>query len=354
MTGGFEAAGDELTGAVIARAVEPGHGEGGATARGACLNCRASLDGPYCHQCGQAAHVHRTLSAIGHEIAHGVFHFEGKIWRTLPLLLFKPGELTRRYVHGERAKFVSPLALFLFTVFLMFAVITAIAGEAHVAGPLALGDKTGPQIDAEMARQRTLLHSLRDERDRLRAAGKDTRAINARRLAVANKMRDLATARVLASDDANPITNPSHSRWGRLDSALRKAKANPDLVLYKMQSSAYKYSWALIPLSTPFLWLLFFWRRQHRMFDHAVFVTYSLTFMMLLTVALTVLSALGLGTPVLSLAAFLPPVHIYKQLRGAYRIGRTGAALRTFALMIFGAIVLTLFLLLLLMIGVMG
>jgi hypothetical protein len=51
-----------------------------------------------------------------------VFHFEGKIFRTLPMLVFRPGALTRRYIAGERARFVSPLALFLFTVFAMFAV----------------------------------------------------------------------------------------------------------------------------------------------------------------------------------------------------------------------------------------
>ena len=52
-----------------------------------------------------------------------MFNFEGKIWRTLPMLAWRPGELTRRYIAGERARFVSPVALFLFTVFLMFAVL---------------------------------------------------------------------------------------------------------------------------------------------------------------------------------------------------------------------------------------
>ena len=40
--------------------------------------------------------------------------------RTLPMLAWKPGELTRRYIDGQRARFVSPIALFLFCVFLMF------------------------------------------------------------------------------------------------------------------------------------------------------------------------------------------------------------------------------------------
>lgn len=56
-------------------------------------------------------------------ISRTAFHFEGKLWATLPLLALRPGELTRRYVHGERASFVSPMALFLFSVFMLFTVV---------------------------------------------------------------------------------------------------------------------------------------------------------------------------------------------------------------------------------------
>src|SRR5687768_11528701 len=120
-----EAAADIITGGVIARAIEPdagsAHGDG---AHGQCRNCGATLAGAYCASCGQPAHLHRTLSSLGHDILHGVFHFEGKVWKTIPELLFHPGRLTRRYIDGERAKFVSPMALYLFTVFLMFAVFS--------------------------------------------------------------------------------------------------------------------------------------------------------------------------------------------------------------------------------------
>lgn len=55
----IEAAGTALTGAALARAVEPGAGEAadGHTHESACLNCGALLTGPYCHACGQQAHV---------------------------------------------------------------------------------------------------------------------------------------------------------------------------------------------------------------------------------------------------------------------------------------------------------
>jgi hypothetical protein len=46
------------------------------------------------------------------------------------MLLWRPGELTRRYIEGQRARFVSPMAMFLFSVFLMFAVFSSLGGEA--------------------------------------------------------------------------------------------------------------------------------------------------------------------------------------------------------------------------------
>ena len=43
-------------------------------------------------------------------------------------------------------------------------------------------------------------------------------------------------------------------------------------------------SWLLIPLSVPFMWLLFPFNRRLHIYDHTVFVTYSLSFMMMLVI----------------------------------------------------------------------
>ena len=119
MSGDIEGIGAAVTAGLAGRAVEPRHGGGQAAHEGArCLNCGTSLAGSHCHHCGQRADVHRSFGAIGHDLVHAIFHFEGKIWHTLPLLAVRPGELTRRYIAGERARFVSPMALFLFSVFL--------------------------------------------------------------------------------------------------------------------------------------------------------------------------------------------------------------------------------------------
>ena len=92
-----------MTGVLIASAVESRAGSAGPPEAGeahACLNCGAVLTGAYCAACGQPAHIHRSFLSLGHDILHGVFHFDTKLWRTLPELAFRPGRHTRRYIDG--------------------------------------------------------------------------------------------------------------------------------------------------------------------------------------------------------------------------------------------------------------
>ncbi|VVT08461.1 conserved membrane hypothetical protein [Sphingomonas sp. EC-HK361] len=355
MSGGIETAADIATGGLFARAVEPRAGEAshGAQEHGLCLNCGTALIGEHCHACGQAAHVHRSLGAIGHELAHGIFHFEGKIWRTLPMLVLHPGALTRRYVAGERARFVSPLALFLFTVFLMFATISAVGGEL-------LPDMTSQQQAQAKATLDTQLKSARTERARnaqkiatAERAGKPVGEMQRDQKALDATIVSLDTATRALTTTGRPMTiTDLHTGWERLDHGIAKANANPALVIYKLQTSAYKYSWGLIPLSVPFVALLFLWRRRFHLYDHAIFVTYSLGFMMLLVITLILAGVVGAGAGIITMAALLvPPVHMFAQLRGAYSLRKRSALWRTIALTIFAFVALTTFLVLLLLHG---
>lgn len=351
---GIEGVGEAVTGGIAARAVEPEAGESAEAPGGNCLNCGAELAGPYCHRCGQRAHVHRTVSAWWHDFLHSVVHLDGKFWRTMPLLAWHPGELTRRYVEGERARFISPLAMFLFSVFLMFAVFS-FAG----ADPVGLDDPAAARRDfaAELA-------GLRREEARLeaelgRSGGGEAAGPAGARLA--DLRQEIAQReRAGAMLEGAPIVDTDFSTgWARLDEGIKKASENPALLFYKLQANAYKFSWALIPISMPFLWLLFLhrrrYRRDHGAYDHLVFVTYSIAFMSLAIIFLFLLRSIGFPAGIVNLAFFvIPPVHIYRQLRGAYRVSRFGAAWRTYLLLVFASIALTLFLLLLLAIGVLG
>lgn len=416
MSGELAGAADIIAGAALARAIEPDAGEGRGTEK-LCLNCGTALIGAHCHNCGQKAHVHRTLHEFGHDILHSVLHFDGKIWRTLPMLFWKPGHLTRRYVHGERAKFVSPLALFLFSVFLTFATFNWLVpdGGSSVTAPesiesvrkeyqsdrkeledaiavLETEKKADPadaeRIDAKIAATRERLQRLEDVRGRelrekeianekflserrkidadiarleadfekARKAGQPTKKLEEELNGAKMAARVINTAaggleNGFEGDDDWNFTDLNFPGSGALNKAVKTAGKNPQLLLYKIQSNAYKYSWSLIPISVPFVWLLFFWRRRFKMFDHAVFVTYSITFMMLLGIICAVLINTGFAPLGGMLLAFYPPIHMYRQIHHAYETSRFGAFWRMCFLSFFAMTALTLFTMLIVGLG---
>jgi hypothetical protein len=348
--------GEAVTGTLAARALEPAAGEVGTKAGGdqghgsACLNCGTALAGRHCHECGQPAHVHRTVSAWWHDVLHSVLHFEGKIWRTLPLLAWRPGELTRRYVGGERARFVSPMALFLFTVFLMFALF-------GMLGASFMGlDETGrADGQAELRRAEEQLARLQRQRDALAARGVDTARLEEAIREAAAERRAVA----LTSGKERVVPGEMKTGWARLDAGLKKANENPALLSYKLQSSAYKFSWALIPISLPFLWMLFLHRRRYRerfhAYDHLVFITYSIGFMSMALIAYVLLRTIGVTSGLVTVAFLLvPPVHIYRQLKGAYELRWPSAMWRTVALLFSSSVAVTFFGLLLLGLGLLA
>ena len=379
MSDGIEGIGEAVTGGLAARAVESDHGEGGAGhGETHCGNCSTELVGTHCHYCGQKAHIHRSIGAIGHELIHGVLHLDGKFWRTLPLLMFRPGQLTRRYIHGERAKFVSPLGMFLFGVFLMFGILTIYG--------VSLSNIDVDGVSTELAQEEfeNQIANAREERARLdrelavlesqpgRQADADALRTRIQNLDGRIEELDIGQAGmdvVLSStigENTGPVDgngNPTGTNdlrdfrtgWERLDYGLEKINENPSLALYKLQANFYKFSWLLIPISVPFVWLLFFYTRRFKMYDHTVFVTYSVAFMSLFAILLTVLGFAGLGPAWIATAAtFIPFIHMYKQLRGTYDIGRITAFLRTCILAFFCIFTAMIFFILLLAIGALG
>jgi hypothetical protein len=344
MSGFGEGIGTAIEGGLLGRAVEPRSGDGQETMgkEATCANCQTVFSGHYCPTCGQKAHIHRSLAAIGHDIMHGVLHLDGKLWHTLPLLTFKPGDLTRRYIAGERAKFVSPMAMFLFTVFAMFAVFQMVGISAPTDLPAELtGGGKAETFQANIQQQIT---ALEKERDDLSKADPRRESIDAE-LAIIRKM--------IGEDKATGSSGAKITGIRFLDDGIiKKWKQNPSLMLYKLQSNGYKFSWLLIPLSVPFLWLIFAWRRQYKAYDHAIFVTYSLSFMSLLFIVMSLISVIPGGAGWAAMLFFIAaPLHLYKQLRYAYGLSRFSALWRFVVLFHCVQIVLIVFVLILSVLG---
>ncbi len=79
-----------------------------------CLNCQTPLRGPFCAHCGQQDD--RSRPNVGHllgESLEGLTHADSRLWRTLWLLLSRPGFLTREFFEGRRARYLPPFRLYI-------------------------------------------------------------------------------------------------------------------------------------------------------------------------------------------------------------------------------------------------
>lgn len=372
MSDEIAAGGALVTAAVAADALQPpvpgggqgrgaagGHGDGQAQAP--CLNCGAPLSGAFCGQCGQRAHLHRTIGDVVHELVHGIIHFDGRFWKTLPMLLFRPGQLTRRYIEGQRARYIGPVPMFLMVVFLMFfalsfmswndEIVRVESGQGDISRDApgiaqALAEIDRDLVAAQAAGRASEVAGLQAARRVVEALapvpeGQPRPSIGDR---IGQEIAGAAARGELQIDLGSPA----------LDARARQALQNPKLLLYKLQTRAYKLSFLLVPLSLPWIWLAFFWKRGVTMYDHVIFTMYSISFISLLFILGSALLAAGIVTQWVWLPLFLAPIlHMFSQLRGAYALSRWGAGWRTGYLMITALMTLALYFLLLVVMGVL-
>jgi hypothetical protein len=89
-----------------------------------CANCGAELGGAFCQACGQkTTGPDVSLHDFFHDALHEFAHVDGKIIQTVRLLVTKPGMLTKEFLSGRRARFISPLRVYLTCSVLFFGLV---------------------------------------------------------------------------------------------------------------------------------------------------------------------------------------------------------------------------------------
>lgn len=326
-----------------------------------CANCHTVLNGAFCHGCGQSAHIHHSLLHLIEEVLHGIWHFDAKGWRTIPVLVFKPGQLTRRYIDGQRMRYVSPLALFLFMIFFMFFVFSWTNNDdvMQVSQEADLTAIDRVELVKELEQKKAKYSSVEAALNK-----KDGKADKGDLIEAKIELKTVEKALAIfdagtweKNKAASPGTSIKNSdkqinmAGKSLDLVIGHAIKNPELAIYKIKNTAYKFSFMLLPISLPFLWLMFAWRRGVAMYDHAIFSLYSMSFMSLLFSLLAVLARLNLSELAFALFLCVPPAHMFNQLRGTYQLSNGSAAWRTMALLGVTSTAFVLFILFVLLMG---
>jgi hypothetical protein len=99
-----------------------------------CLNCGAPLGGHFCASCGQRHETHPPT--VGHllgEVAETLTHADSRLWRTIRLLISKPGLLTVEFLAGRRERYLPPIRLYFILSFFFFLLL-AFESEKNVTG----------------------------------------------------------------------------------------------------------------------------------------------------------------------------------------------------------------------------
>ncbi|MGL4230529.1 MAG: DUF3667 domain-containing protein [Casimicrobium sp.] len=83
-----------------------------------CLNCGTQFEGNFCPQCGQkhGPAMPTTREIVG-DLLRSAFTPSGRMVETLRTLVFKPGEVTRAYLAGQRERYVHPVRVYLLGIF---------------------------------------------------------------------------------------------------------------------------------------------------------------------------------------------------------------------------------------------
>ena len=281
---------------IIAGDQAPHRGIDAAEARHSCANCGAVLQGAYCHACGQKGHLHTRLWHMAEDFIEGVMHFDGRLWRTLPLLVFRPGRLSRSWIEGKRVRYVAPLHVFLFSIFLFFMTLSLTGGQIY----------------------NSLFQDIAKHSDTA------STSISGKERTCSDLELDQVTRYVCR--------------------AIDHIKKDPKYYSYKAESTTYKAAPLLAPISTLILGLLLLFKRGYSLYDHGVVSLYGLSFLGFFTTAGILLGKVATfdWQPI---AIMLLIAHAVIHLRGAYRLSWFGAVARTLLLGLLTSIVFFIFLL---------
>lgn len=278
-----------------------------------CLNCGIAIAGKHCAQCGQAADAHvLSMREVAGDVAHSLLHLDSRVWRTLRLLVRRPGELTREFIAGRHQRFLPPFRLYLAISLLYFALSAILPGP----GPFGEAPDGGTVVaPAELERELAAEGLSRAQIDEA-MEGREYCALDIGDSPAANRFEDSLNR---ACEQI------------RADGGKRFAE--------RFAATAPKLMFVFLPLMAAVA--LIFYRRPRRLYtEHLVLFLHNHAFTFLLLGATDILGAIGGAAaptaPVMELVSTLLFLYlawyVFRSMRVVYAEGRRRTALKFVAL----------------------
>lgn len=331
-----------------------------------CLNCGEGIHGRFCHRCGQENIIpHQNFWSLVRHFIYDIFHFDGKFFDTLRLLMFRPGFVAREYISGKRVRFLDPIRMYLFTSAIFFIIFFTLKGfevdfNAQDSRLLDRAERMQLAMTLSQSGQLPVADSTRQKQ--LASLLDSTKQIELR----AFRHKDSSSLvrfqgkpyNFIASTDTGAIafTNDGSSNWitRKLENSVKsfkeKYKDDYDAGTRKIFSTFLHRLPYLLFLSLPFfaalLKLLYIRRRNFLYSDHAIFTLYHYIFSFILLLLIFLFNALqdwsgwGLFGWMTVALVIIWPVHLFAGLKSFYGNGVLKTSIKFLLLNILGFILL--------------
>jgi hypothetical protein len=292
-----------------------------------CPNCGYPVSDRYCGHCGQSANLrHRSILHLIWEAFEGLFHLDGRLWRTVPALFFRPGTLNKDFLEGRIARHVPPFRMFLVAlvifIFSAEATMHRIQESPHGVGKFTVDGQTvtGRAQAVALARRNaaaryaedvSVAERLRDQTLKDTGARGGAEAGYQRAMQAAARRRDGELGAAAAWENMDKRASPSFSR------GLAVTAERPEYYITVLFQWAHRLVLLLLPIVAAFLTLAYAFQRRFYVYDHLIVAMNYLSFLFLLFAA-AILPPGSMQTWALIAATLWSPVNLFMILRGAY------------------------------------
>jgi hypothetical protein len=299
-----------------------------------CLNCGIEVAGRFCQQCGQEnVEVKESFFQLLRHFVEDLTHFDGKLWKTVKLLLFKPGSLTKLYIEGKRASYIHPIRMYIFVsaVFFLFM----FTGEAPVK-PEGAGSKANTSKDFASGLQ----EGLELELDNDTVNYKTIAAYNAAQQKLPSSKKDNWLDAVIKKKGIE-----LNEKYGGDNLKIGKA------LIEKFENYFSRMLYISLPIFAFFIWVLYRRNKNHFFVDHIIFSIHIYCAFYIILFITQIVSIVNdfFSDQLSGIIAFIVPLslvfYLYKSLKNHFNQSRKKTLLKCLIL-----ILLTMFLMATLMV----
>ncbi len=119
------------------------------------MNCGEPVNSKFCPNCGQKKRVERlSIQTLYADLQFKLFGLDTKYLRTFTDLTYKPGEVARSYINGNRTRYVSPVPYFFVAITLLVLLISLLDIDmVTYTSPTTEALRTGSDTQASIERQ---------------------------------------------------------------------------------------------------------------------------------------------------------------------------------------------------------